>query len=933
MSEEVFYQLTFWGKTEVPQSEELKAGLSENNNVPDKKGHIEQDGPPDDIRAFFGHPLAATTSINGEDTQSSAAALLHEYINLPALDKSGLKIGEKLHLLQELIRDKKEDLQGTDGSNDYMSVLQTEVDRFFNMQEMQEKSKSEDIVATSQELVETQGILENVTNNREVRNENDIVFSSAEDLSSCITTSASNHDSDDVIYTTSIVQSQTTPHQTSDSCIITNCDKILPNYNESIKHKNNGSKHQNDIHRNIYETRPTKTIVKALSEKIMKNKVSQQGVTMPPSSTVPLTNENNGISASAMSRDDSVSDPIEKPEDFQIVSTGTLTAPNTESPVTTSLTTQDNSENMSHRLGSHTVLEVDPVSLHMSVAHNNCYPDMLVNNLQHLVSLQQSTGTSIQEPITTTPMRQNSYPVTTNNFYSQNTNYMYPPVTSSLENQVADRDIMLERFIQQQQFYQEQQQQHHQPAHPQTYPYATNIKENYTMKSPDSGYHEPCLSPTEQQNSLFYKKEDSNFQETPVAPQKTGKRRKSAPVVFPKQRWASDKLTAYHPTIPKLEINPTGYNYFMDTPISTSVRFDEDRITYVNKGQYYALSLEFAGDRIPPSQMVKSVIMVVFRDDKSLEDERKAWEFWHSRQHSYKQRVIDIDTKDSQGVQASNINEIAFNAVAVKWNPRDSNVKVNVAVHCLSTDFSNQKGVKGLPLHIQIDTFENQKDIYPIHRGYCQIKVFCDKGAERKTRDEEKRRTVRTKDGQETIKRKRSEMEMHWPPCERSAFYSMADSKTFPVLFTPVSSDQDDSVNKASPMSIGVTDDDGNSSLTSAEGFEDILCPPAKRSRTDAYYHDLPKVLLYVREHNETIYTALMLRTPTLQGLLQAVEEKYKIPAVKVKSTYKRSKKGILVRLDDNIVRHYSHESTFVIELNQMNDDKDYEIILSELDV
>lgn len=47
-------------------------------------------------------------------------------------------------------RDKKEDLQGTDGSNDYMSVLQTEVDRFFNMQEMQEKSKSEDIVATSQ---------------------------------------------------------------------------------------------------------------------------------------------------------------------------------------------------------------------------------------------------------------------------------------------------------------------------------------------------------------------------------------------------------------------------------------------------------------------------------------------------------------------------------------------------------------------------------------------------------------------------------------------------------------------------------------------------------------------------------------------------------------------------------------------------------------
>jgi hypothetical protein len=43
------------------------------------------------------------------------------------------------------------------------------------------------------------------------------------------------------------------------------------------------------------------------------------------------------------------------------------------------------------------------------------------------------------------------------------------------------------------------------PAHPQTYPYAMNMKENYTMKSPDSGYHEPCLSPTEQHNAMVCK--------------------------------------------------------------------------------------------------------------------------------------------------------------------------------------------------------------------------------------------------------------------------------------------------------------------------------------------------------------------------------------------------------------------------------------------
>ena len=56
--------------------------------------------------------------------------------------------------------------------------------------------------------------------------------------------------------------------------------------------------------------------------------------------------------------------------------------------------------------------------------------------------------------------------------------------------------------------------------------------------------------------------------------------------------------------------------------------------------------------------------------------------------------------------------------------------------------FSTQKGVKGLPLHIQIDTFDDPRsDVgqQPSHRGYSQVKIFCDKGAERKLRDEERR--------------------------------------------------------------------------------------------------------------------------------------------------------------------------------------------------
>lgn len=34
---------------------------------------------------------------------------------------------------------------------------------------------------------------------------------------------------------------------------------------------------------------------------------------------------------------------------------------------------------------------------------------------------------------------------------------------------------------------------------------------------------------------------------------------------------------------------------------------------------------------------------------------------------------------------------------------------------------------QGLPLHIQVDTYEDPRDETVFHRGYCQIKVFCDK--------------------------------------------------------------------------------------------------------------------------------------------------------------------------------------------------------------
>lgn len=42
--------------------------------------------------------------------------------------------------------------------------------------------------------------------------------------------------------------------------------------------------------------------------------------------------------------------------------------------------------------------------------------------------------------------------------------------------------------------------------------------------------------------------------------------------------------------------NQYGFRYFLETPISTSQRREDDRITYINKGQFYGITLEYLPD-------------------------------------------------------------------------------------------------------------------------------------------------------------------------------------------------------------------------------------------------------------------------------------------------------------------------------------------------
>merc|ERR1719384_2522785 len=235
------------------------------------------------------------------------------------------------------------------------------------------------------------------------------------------------------------------------------------------------------------------------------------------------------------------------------------------------------------------------------------------------------------------------------------------------------------------------------------------------------------------------------------------------------------------------QYSPFGYHCTLEAPTAQWVRKDEDRCTYLNKGQFYGVTLEYRPSPTEPIHgdmtSVKTVVMLVFRDAKNPDDEVNAWEFWHQRQPTAKQRIIDAETNNmSEECGINQIEDVSYNAIAVYWNPLQKPAFISIAVQCLSTDFSLQKGVKGLPLHLQVDTYvknpgDGEYDI--LHRGYCQVKVFCDKGAERKFRQEERRATRKVAAAGQRV------LEMYHQCQERSEFYSMLDLNRVPVLYTP----------------------------------------------------------------------------------------------------------------------------------------------------
>ncbi|KAF3833936.1 hypothetical protein F7725_025140 [Dissostichus mawsoni] len=307
------------------------------------------------------------------------------------------------------------------------------------------------------------------------------------------------------------------------------------------------------------------------------------------------------------------------------------------------------------------------------------------------------------------------------------------------------------------------------------------------------------------------------------------------------------------------------FQYTLDATRSLRQKQGEGPMTYLNKGQFYAVTLNelSANKRLRhPISKVRSVIMVVFSEDKNRDEQLKYWNF----------NTI------------GNIEEIAYNAISFTWDVNEE-AKIFITVNCLSTDFSSQKGVKGLPLMIQIDTYSyNNRSNKPLHRAYSQIKVFCDKGAERKIRDEERklfRKKSKGKDGGVGVitATKKS---------DTTYFKTMSDLEAQPVLFIP--DVHFGNLQRAGQVFTFNTEEiEREGSVLVKRMFrpsDEDRCPsPHKQIKEETH----KRVLLYVRKETDEVFDALMLKSPTLRGLMDAISEKYGLATERIAKVYKKN--------------------------------------------
>ena len=73
--------------------------------------------------------------------------------------------------------------------------------------------------------------------------------------------------------------------------------------------------------------------------------------------------------------------------------------------------------------------------------------------------------------------------------------------------------------------------------------------------------------------------------------------------------------------------------------------------------------------------------------------------------------------------------------------------------------------------------------------------------------------------------------------------------------------------------------------------------------------------MIYVKQETEEAFTALHVKPPNVRGLIEAIESKYRICGNSIRYLFKKSRDGHKVKIDDDMISHYSNEAAFFMQV------------------
>lgn len=198
------------------------------------------------------------------------------------------------------------------------------------------------------------------------------------------------------------------------------------------------------------------------------------------------------------------------------------------------------------------------------------------------------------------------------------------------------------------------------------------------------------------------------------------------------------------------------YHVTFNAPTAMVKHAAEIPITYLNKGQAYAVNItdKMASGPAAGPVRYRTVIRISFEDEEQRQKPSACWQLWkegrglaESHQRGGKLQAVEYVDPNQGGNTETRRSRVelemaSFDCFSVSWSPTPGSASADCSVavrfNFLSTDFSHSKGVKGIPVRLCAKTeiiSSGTPDSPPGSTAevcFCKVKLFRDHGAERK---------------------------------------------------------------------------------------------------------------------------------------------------------------------------------------------------------